>query len=57
MIKRVENYVLKISQLELNTGAKFVLAFTNQVIMLPGLPKDGNYININLENDQIKNLK
>jgi formate--tetrahydrofolate ligase len=57
MIKRVEKYVLKISQLELNTGAKFVLAFTNQVIMLPGLPKDGNYININLENDQIKNLK
>jgi formate--tetrahydrofolate ligase len=55
--KKIENYVLKISQLELNTGAKFVLAFTNQVIMLPGLPKDGNYININLENDQIKNLK
>jgi formyltetrahydrofolate synthetase len=49
--------VFKISQVEINTGAKFVLALSDQVIMLPGLPKDGNYININLEDGQIKNLK
>jgi formate--tetrahydrofolate ligase len=55
--KKIENYVFKISQVEINTGAKFVLALSDQVIMLPGLPKDGNYININLEDGQIKNLK
>lgn len=55
--KKEDNYLLEISNVIVNTGARFILAYTNKVMSMPGLSKDANYKSIDLVNDEIINLK
>jgi formate--tetrahydrofolate ligase len=51
------NYEMVISDVELNTGARFILVLTNKVLMMPGLPDDGNFKAIDVIDDKIINIK
>ncbi|AOG60109.1 formate--tetrahydrofolate ligase [Spiroplasma helicoides] len=56
-ITKDKNYVLKIKNVEVNSGAKFILVYTNNIFSMPGLSKDANYKNIYLLDYKIVGLK
>ncbi|AGR41852.1 formate--tetrahydrofolate ligase [Spiroplasma diminutum CUAS-1] len=51
------NYELVIKNVSVNSGAKFILAFTNNVMSMPGLNKTPNSKDIDLENGLVTGLK
>ncbi|QGS51609.1 formate--tetrahydrofolate ligase [Spiroplasma tabanidicola] len=55
--QNIKNYKLNIRNMELNSGGRFILAYTNSVFSMPGLGKDANYKYINLINNKVKGLK
>ncbi|WP_146638166.1 formate--tetrahydrofolate ligase [Spiroplasma clarkii] len=54
---QVENYQIKIKDISVNTGGKFILVYTNKVFSMPGLNKEANYKTINVKNGKITGLK
>ncbi|AHB35984.1 formate--tetrahydrofolate ligase [Spiroplasma apis] len=52
-----KNYLLKIKNVRINSGAKFILVFTNAIMSMPGLNKEPNSKSIDVENDRITGLK
>lgn len=55
--KGVENYALNISDVSINSGAEFILVYTNSVMSMPGLGKDANFKTIDLIDDEVFGLK
>ncbi|WP_342748152.1 formate--tetrahydrofolate ligase [Spiroplasma floricola] len=51
------NYEMIIKDVNVNTGAKFILVYTNNVMSMPGLNKNPNSKDIDLENGIIVGLK
>ncbi|AKU80217.1 formate--tetrahydrofolate ligase [Spiroplasma turonicum] len=51
------NYKMEIKNLEVNTGAKFIVVYTNQVMSMPGLNKEPNSKEIDLINNVVVGLK
>ncbi|AUM62399.1 formate--tetrahydrofolate ligase [Spiroplasma monobiae] len=51
------NYEMIIKDINVNTGAKFILAYTNNVMSMPGLNKDPNSKDIDLESGKVTGLK
>lgn len=57
LLGRPENFQITISDLKINSGAGFIVAYLNKVLTMPGLPKIPNAISINIdENENIINL-
>ncbi|AKX34555.1 formate--tetrahydrofolate ligase [Spiroplasma litorale] len=54
---KLENYNLEIKDLEVNTGAKFIVVYTNQVMSMPGLNKEPNSKDMDLINNIVVGLK
>jgi len=52
-----KNYLLKIKNVRINSGAKFILVFTNAIMSMPGLNKEPNSKSIDVENNRITGLK
>ncbi|WP_338985340.1 formate--tetrahydrofolate ligase [Spiroplasma endosymbiont of Diplazon laetatorius] len=52
-----ENYEMIIKDVNVNTGANFILAYTNNVMSMPGLNKEPNSKDIDLENGLVTGLK
>lgn len=53
----IKDYQLKIENIEINTGGRFILVYTNKIFTMPGLNKNPNYQNIDLINDEIIGIK
>ncbi|MFM1564354.1 formate--tetrahydrofolate ligase [Helcococcus ovis] len=57
LLGRPENFQITISDLKINSGAGFIVAYLNKVLTMPGLPKIPNAISIDIdENENIINL-
>ncbi|QBQ07381.1 formate--tetrahydrofolate ligase [Spiroplasma gladiatoris] len=56
-IANLENYKIMIRDIELNSGAQFILVYTNSVFSMPGLSKEANFKDINVDNNKITGLK
>ncbi|MFM1524355.1 MULTISPECIES: formate--tetrahydrofolate ligase [Helcococcus] len=57
LLGKPENFEITISDLKINSGAGFVVAYLNKVLTMPGLPKIPNAISIDIdENENIVNL-
>ncbi|QEH61458.1 formate--tetrahydrofolate ligase [Spiroplasma chinense] len=55
--KNDPNYQLEIQDIEVNSGAKFILVYTNDVLSMPGLGKEANYKTIDLVDGEITGLE
>ena len=54
---RPEGFEITVSDIKINTGARFIVAYLNKVLTMPGLPKHPNALDIDVdENDNIINL-
>lgn len=54
---RPEGFEITVSDLSVKTGARFVVAYLNKVLTMPGLPKHPNALDIDVdENENIINL-
>ncbi|QHX36392.1 formate--tetrahydrofolate ligase [Spiroplasma sp. BIUS-1] len=52
-----DGYEMIIKDINVNSGAKFILAYTNNVMSMPGLNKEPNSKDIDLENGIVTGLK
>ncbi|ASP28661.1 formate--tetrahydrofolate ligase [Spiroplasma corruscae] len=50
-------YTMEVKDLEVNTGARFIVVYTNKVMSMPGLNKEPNSKRIDLVNDLVVGLK
>lgn len=54
---RPEGFEITVSDIKIKTGARFIVAYLNKVLTMPGLPKHPNALDIDLdENENIINL-
>lgn len=54
---RPENFIVKITDVKLKSGAGFIVVYTNKILTMPGLPKIPNAVNIDInENNEIINI-
>ena len=54
---RPEGFEITVSDIKIKTGARFVVAYLNKVLTMPGLPKHPNALEIDIdENENIINL-
>ena len=52
-----EDYEINIREIRINAGAGFLVAYTGNVLTMPGLPKDANAYKIDLDaNNEIVGL-
>ncbi|AHI52529.1 formate--tetrahydrofolate ligase [Spiroplasma culicicola] len=55
--KNLENYIMNIEEVRINSGARFILVFTNNVMSMPGLAKYSNANDIDFIEGKITGLK
>ena len=54
---RPEGFEITVSDIKIKTGSRFIVAYLNKVLTMPGLPKHPNALDIDVdENDNIINL-
>ena len=50
------NYTLKVSDIKVNNGAKFITVYLGNILTMPGLSKEPNAVNIDLVDNEIVGL-
>ncbi len=50
------NFTLTINDIEIRSGAKMIVPIAGNMLLMPGLAKKSNYLNIKLNGDKIENL-
>ena len=50
------NYTIKIKDIKVNNGAKFITVYLGNILTMPGLSKEPNAVNIDLKNNEIVGL-
>lgn len=54
---RPENFIVKITDIKLRSGAGFIVVYTNKILTMPGLPVKPNALNIDIDdNENIINI-
>ncbi len=51
-----KDYTLKVSDIKVNNGAKFITVYLGNILTMPGLSKEPNAVNIDLVDDEIVGL-
>ena len=46
-----ENFTLTITDIEIRSGAKMIVAIAGSMLLMPGLGKSSNYLNMSIDND------
>jgi len=49
-------FKVKINDIVINNGARFIVAIAGEIMRMPGLPKNPNAVNIDIVNGQIEGL-
>ena len=50
------NYTITIKDVKVNNGAKFITVYLGNILTMPGLSKEPNAVNIDLDQDEIVGL-
>lgn len=57
LIGNTDGYDMHVTDISLNSGAKFIVVYMGNIIAMPGLGKGSNYLNIDIDNSfKISNL-
>ena len=52
LLGRPKNFKIHISDLQLKTGAEFIVAIAGNILLMPGLPKVPNAVNMTIDENQ-----
>ena len=45
------NFTIKITDIEIRSGAKMIVAIAGSMLLMPGLAKKSNYLNMSIDKD------
>lgn len=51
-----KNYTIRVTDIKVNNGAKFITVYLGNILTMPGLSKEPNAVNIDLDQDEIVGL-
>ena len=46
-----DNFTLKVTDIEIRSGAKMIVAIAGNMLLMPGLGKNSNYLNMHINSD------